>query len=91
MITLILSTHILVSLVLSGSMVGVLTSAYGRHATKLYQTMMLSFASVVASGVALLVVSPAGLGRFCVMMSAFTLATLAVRAFYRRRVAQTAQ
>ena len=72
-------------------MVGVLASAYGRRATKLYQAMMLSFAGVVVSGAALLVVSPAGLGRFCAMMSAFTLATLAVRAYYQRRVAQAAR
>ena len=86
---LILSTHILISLVLSGAMVAVFASAHKRQATKLYTTMLASFTGVVTTGVALLVVSPAGLGRFCAMMSAFTLLTFVARAYYRRQVLST--
>ena len=48
--------------------------------------MLASFAATVVSGIALLFVSAGGLGRFCAMMSMFTLMTIAAGQYYRIRV-----
>jgi len=85
----ILSLHILVATVMTLAIIGVFAAAYHQHETKAYGVMLGSFVPTILSGVGLLFVSVNGLGRLCVMMSAFTLVTLVARAYYLRRVILT--
>ena len=88
MFNLILIAHITVATLMTISVLGVVAAAYSRRETKAYTAMLGSFALTVVSGVGLLFVAAAGgLGRFCVMMSAFTLSVIAARAYYRTRLA----
>ena len=89
MFNLILIAHITVATLMTVSVLGVVAAAYGRRETKAYMTMLGSFALTVVSGVSLLFVAAGGLGRFCVMMSAFTLSVIAARAYYRKRLTAT--
>ena len=86
MFNLILIAHIAVATIMTISVLGVVAAAYGRRETKAYTAMLGSFALTVVSGVGLLFVAADGLGRFCVMMSAFTLSVIAARAYYRKRL-----
>ena len=88
--TFILTLHILAALVMSSTIAVVFAAAVKQYETRAYRWMLGAFGTTLASGIGLLLVSPAGLGRFCVMMSAFTLSVIAVRAYYRARVAQVA-
>jgi len=86
----ILTLHILVASIMSLAIIGVFAAGYAERATKAYSTMLVSFGATVVSGVGLLFVSPNGLGRFCAMMSAFTVMALIARAYYRKRVVTVA-
>ena len=83
---LILSLHILAATVMTGAILGVFAAAHARRETKLYAGMLASFVATVVSGTTLLFVLTGGIGRFCVMMSAFTLMTIVARQYYRARV-----
>lgn len=84
---LILALHIAVAFAMTVSTVGVASAAYaGRAVERVYRTMIASFTGTVLSGVLLVVIAPAGLGRFCAMMTAFSAMTLFARHYYRRRV-----
>ena len=83
---LILTSHIIIASVMTLATVGVLAAAHNRQQTKSYVVMLVSFAATVVSGTALLFVSTGGLGRFCAMMSVFTLMTIVAGQYYRVRV-----
>lgn len=83
---LILTSHIIIASIMTLASVGVLAAASSRRETKAYLVMLASFAATVVSGIALLFVSAGGLGRFCAMMSMFTLMTIAAGQYYRVRV-----
>ena len=87
MFNLILITHIVIATIMTVSLLGVVAAAYGRRETKAYAAMLGSFGLTVLSGIGLLFVATGGLGRFCVMMSAFSLSVIAARAYYRTRLA----
>ena len=82
----ILTSHIIIASIMTLASVGVLAAASSRRETKAYLVMLASFAATVVSGIALLFVSAGGLGRFCAMMSMFTLMTIAAGQYYRVRV-----
>lgn len=82
----ILTSHIVIASIMTLATVGVFAAAYSRRETKAYLVMLTSFAATVVSGIALLFVSAGGLGRFCAMMSMFTLMTIAAGQYYRVRV-----
>ena len=82
----ILTSHIVIASIMTLATVGVFAAAYNRRETKAYLVMLASFAATVVSGIALLFVSAGGLGRFCAMMSMFTLMTIAAGQYYRVRV-----
>jgi hypothetical protein len=86
MFNLILIAHITVATIMTVAVLGVVAAAHGKRETKAYAAMLGSFGLTVASGIGLLFVAAGGLGRFCVMMSAFTLSVIAARAYYRARV-----
>ena len=83
---LILTSHIIIASIMTLASVGVLAAASSRRETKAYLVMLASFAATVVSGTALLFVSAGGLGRFCAMMSVFTLMTIVAGQYYRVRV-----
>ena len=87
---LILSLHILVATIMTCATVGVFAAAHARRETKAYSAMLVSFVATVASGTGLLFISTAGFGRFCVMMSAFSMSVLVARAYYKKRSLPTA-
>jgi hypothetical protein len=82
--TLILSLHIATALIMSGATLGVYAAAYARRASRAYGAMIVSFTATAVSGV-VLVFAAGGLGRFCMMMSIFTVATIIANHFYRVR------
>jgi hypothetical protein len=82
---LILSLHILVASIMTGATVGVFAAAHARRETKAYSVMLGTFGATTVSGIGLMFISAGGLGRFCAMMSVFTLSVLVARAYYRRR------
>ena len=82
----ILTSHIIIASIMTLASVGVLAAASSRRETKAYLVMLASFAATVVSGTALLFVSAGGLGRFCAMMSVFTLMTIVAGQYYRVRV-----
>lgn len=87
---LILALHITVALVMTLATLGVFAAGYARRESRAYVTMLASFGVTVVSGISLLFVSAGGLGRFCAMMSAFSLSVIAARAYYRVRLATKA-
>lgn len=82
----ILSIHIFVATIMTGATLGVFVAARKERETKMYSAMLVSFALTIVSGVAMLFVSPNGLGRLCVMMTTFTLLVVVARSYYRKRV-----
>lgn len=86
-----LTLHVLVSVFLTLMITAVLVSAAMSRKTRSHAVMWGSFAATSISGLALIFVSPAGLGRFCAMMTAFSLLTLVAHQVYRRRVLATAE
>ena len=86
MFNLILIAHIAVATIMTIAVLGVVAAAYNKRETKAYAAMLGSFGLTVVSGIGLLFVTAGGLGRFCVMMSAFTLSVIAARAYYRAQV-----
>jgi hypothetical protein len=87
---LILSLHILVATIMTCATVGVFAAARTRRETKAYSAMLLSFGATIVSGAGLLFISTAGFGRFCVMMSTFSISVLVARAYYKKRSLPTA-
>lgn len=83
--TFILTLHILVALITTVSIGGVFASAFRRRETRVYSAMIISFAATAVSGVALLFVSTHGLGRFCAMMSMYTVFVVVARQYYRKQ------
>ncbi len=83
---LILTLHISVALVMTIATLGVFAAGYARRESKAYTVMLASFGVTVFSGIGLLFVSNGALGRFCAMMSAFTVSVLIARAYYRKRL-----
>lgn len=86
---LILTLHIAVALVMTIATLGVFAAGYAQRESKAYIAMLASFGVTVMSGVGLLFVSAGGLGRFCAMMSAFSLSVIVARAYYRKRLGAT--
>lgn len=86
-----LSFHVLVSVVLTLMITAVLASAVMSRKTRTHAVMWMNFAATSISGLALIFVSPAGLGRFCAMMTAFSLLTIVAHQVYRRRVLATVE
>lgn len=82
---LILSLHIFIAVAMTVSTLAVYVAAYSRQETRAYRAMLVTFGITILSGAGLLAVSAAGLGRFCAVMSVFTLSVLLARAFYRNR------
>lgn len=87
MITFILSLHVLIATVTTGSILGVFIAARAQRRTRAYLTMLVSFAATALSGVALLAISAHGLGRFCAMMSAYVVVVAFARHYYHVRTA----
>ena len=86
MFSIILITHIAVAALMTVSVLGVAAAAYSRRETQAYAVMLGSFSLTVVSGIGLLFAAAGGLGRFCVMMSVFSLSVIAARAYYRARL-----
>ena len=86
---LILTLHISAALFMTIATLGVFAAGYTRRESKAYETMLVSFGATALSGTILLFVSAGGLGRFCAMMSAFSLSVIAARAYYRKRLSAT--
>ena len=84
--TLILSLHITAALVTTVAIIAVTVSAYAGRETKSYITMLASFTATAVSGIGLLFVLAGGLGRFCVMMSAYAIFVAAAHLYYRRQI-----
>ena len=86
MFSLILISHVALAAIMTVSLLGVVAAAYGKRETKAYLTMLSSFGLTVISGVGLLFVAPGGFGRFCVMMSIFSLSVIGAHVYYRSRL-----
>lgn len=88
-ISLLLSTHILLAVLLTASSSIVLFSAWKRHETKIYLLMVGTFVGTFVSGGLMVVFGLGSLGRICAAMTAATMLTLYIARYYRLRLRPT--